>query len=219
MKNLILAIGLYVLTSVWAHASILTFDGIGTGNVQIPDNYGDRISSTLDANSFQYGEGNGFTPNITVSYAPSSGYVSLWSGGYGELVNALGHGQFNVPTEIVLTADSGFLIALNSFDIAGFGGVDYQTQLSIWDDNGSEAAPNLFNASILAPGANSVNPLASPLIGIGSIHIYVDNIGSTGIDNLNFDQTVVPAPPAIWLLGTALAGIGSRRWLRRRLSS
>lgn len=29
-------------------------------------------------------------------------------------------------------------------------------------------------------------------------------------------SAVVPAPPAAWLLGTALAGLGGRRWLRRR---
>lgn len=33
------------------------------------------------------------------------------------------------------------------------------------------------------------------------------------------DYAVVPAPPAVWLLGTAVAGVGGRRWLRRRVGS
>ncbi len=43
-------------------------------------------------------------------------------------------------------------------------------------------------------------------------HAYSDVPGS-------WTTSVVPAPPAVWLLGTALAGLGGRRWLRRKLSS
>jgi hypothetical protein len=35
---------------------------------------------------------------------------------------------------------------------------------------------------------------------------------------LNGDIAAVPAPPAVWLLGTALAGLGGRRLLRRKIS-
>lgn len=31
--------------------------------------------------------------------------------------------------------------------------------------------------------------------------------------------SAVPAPAAVWLLGTGLAGLGGRRWLRRKISS
>ena len=42
---------------------------------------------------------------------------------------------------------------------------------------------------------------------------------ASGVDYLNPQASAVPAPPAVWLLGTALAGLGGRRWLRRKGTS
>lgn len=39
---------------------------------------------------------------------------------------------------------------------------------------------------------------------------------ASGIDYLNPQASVVPAPPAAWLLATGLAGLGGRRWARRK---
>ncbi len=208
-KSLLSTASVCVLTLGMAstsNASILTFDGIS--DFFIPEDYGDNITSTLDGvTGYEYGMGNGFTPNITVEYAPDTGGFSLWPTNYAELVNALGHGSFDVPGEIILTPDPGYQVTLNSFDIAGWVNVDYQTQFAIYDDNGSLASPNLFSADLLVPGANSINPLAGSITATGSLHIFVSNIGSTGIDNINFDQTVIPVPAAVWLFGSGLLGL------------
>jgi hypothetical protein len=42
---------------------------------------------------------------------------------------------------------------------------------------------------------------------------------ASGVDYLNPQASAVPAPPTLWLLGTALAGLGGRRWLRRKGTS
>jgi hypothetical protein len=48
-----------------------------------------------------------------------------------------------------------------------------------------------------------------------------DFIGQTGNNSLVYAtlNSVVPLPPTIWLLGTGLAGLGGRRWLRRKAAA
>jgi len=57
------------------------------------------------------------------------------------------------------------------------------------------------------PGANSIAPLNNSLLATGSLHIFINNIGSTGIDNLNFAQVAVPMLAALWLFGSGLLGL------------
>ncbi len=178
-------------------ATVLTFDGIPNdgfcgGAGCVPDEYGDRVSSTTDpVTNYQYDEGNGFTPNVTIAYeAPGGGpaNVSVWIQGYAELENALGHSQFDVPVLITLTPDAGYVVRLNAFDIAAWASGTYQTQIAIYDDNGSQDTPNLFSTHIeILPGA-SIAPLADPVVAVGEMHVFISNIGSTGVDNVDFDQ-------------------------------
>ena len=101
-----------------------TIDGIGNfGN--IPQDYGDRVTM-LDEGSYHYGEhGEGFTPNVEVSYTTSAGQdPSWWGTGYGDLVgiyfeNTDGNGS----GEIVLTADFGYEVVLYGFDMSAYGPV------------------------------------------------------------------------------------------------
>lgn len=182
-----------------SHATTLTFDFTPTeydcgGNGCIPPDYGSRI---------------GDTPNVAVSYsvlAPGAPRFSVWNSGYGELLKALGHGSFNVPGEIVLTPDPGYGVRLRGFQIAGWFS-PYQTDIAIYDSNGTRANPNLFEFSGLVPGAASISPLTSPVVSFGEIRIYVSNIGSTGIDNLSFEQ--LPADIAMTLSKSDVAGCKS----------
>lgn len=181
-------------------ATTLTFDFTPVdsdcgGNGCIPSDHGSRI---------------GDTPNVVVSYQVNRqgerGF-SVWNSGYGELFKALGHVAFNVPGEIVLTPDPGYGVRVNGFSIATWVGGSYQTAIAIYDSNGSVANPNLFSFAGTLSGSTSISPMTNPVVSFGQVRIYVSNIGSTGIDNLSFEQ--FPADIALTLSKAAVAGCKS----------
>lgn len=186
-----------------AEATVLTFDGFAQISV-IPADYGDRVVST-NQGGYGYGMGNGFTSNIVVEYAPSSGSFQVYPSGYGNLANALGHGQFNVPGEIRFVPDAGYQVRLNSFSVASWSASSYTADLRIWDDNGSFASPNLFSASVLVPPGGSFNPLPGAVVGEGTVRLYSNIWGSIGLDDVNFDQVQAPGVP-VFPYGAASGG-------------
>lgn len=79
-----LATGLFLVgMSGASHATILTFDGLaGYNYVPISQSYGDNVTALTDVVG-SYGRGNGFTPNITVSYnttpnATGEAWLEAW---------------------------------------------------------------------------------------------------------------------------------------------
>ena len=57
-----------------------------------------------------------------------------------------------------------------------------------------------------------------------SAHFFLDFQEPGVVFNANSGHdystaAVVPAPAAVWLLGTGLAGLGGRRWLRQRMAT
>lgn len=175
-----------------ATATVLPFNSFGTGGLAA---YGDRIVSPVQG-STTYLEGFGWTPNIELNFVTLStaGPVSIWSSGYASLVNALGHGSYDVPFRLDFVADPGWYVTLHAFDIATWSTGTYQTELRIWDDNGSFAAPNLFSFSGVLSPSIVYQPLTSAVTGVGTLSLYVSNIGSTGLDNVSFSQSPIPEP-------------------------
>ena len=112
-----------LILSAGTQASVLTFliDGLGNFGT-IPQAYGDRIVA-LDDDFYHYDEqGEGFTPNIEVSYTTSDGQdPSHWGTGYGDLVNIyFENNDGNGSGEVVLTADYGYEVVLYSFDMSAY---------------------------------------------------------------------------------------------------
>jgi hypothetical protein len=192
-----------------AQASILTFD---TPTSALNAGYGNNISSTTGPSGSSYGVGpEGFTPNVTVSFLPQNTQTpfSVWGSGYASLTNALGHSSFNIPGILVFTPEPTYAVTLYSFDIATWVSGSYSTDIWIWDNAGSFAAPNLFSQTQTLSPSTVYSPLNAPVTAAGPLNLYVSNIGSTGLDNVRFGQAVVPLPAALWLFGPALALLGA----------
>jgi hypothetical protein len=197
-----------------SHATTLTFNGFNTSNAAT---YGDNINQAV-VGGITYLEGDGFTPDIALTFKPDAPFsqYSLWPSGYGGtlMVNALGHGSFNVPGEIIFTPSGGAKVTLRGFDIATWSGGSYQTDIRIWDDAGSRAAPNLFSFNQILNPFVVYQPLSAPVTAVGALHLYINNLGSTGLDNVNFTQTLaIPEPEmtAMLLAGLGLVGAVVRR--------
>jgi hypothetical protein len=187
-----------------AEATILTFEG-GISDLA---GYGDNIDQAV-VDGFTYPEGAGFTPDITVDFVPSFSSFTIYPSGYASLVDALGHQSFNVPSEIILTPSQGAQVFLLGFDIATWAGVTYTTDIRIWDNNGSQSAPNLFSSTQELVGDTVYQPLTNEIAADGPLHLYISNIGSTGLDNLHFAQ--VPEPGTGVLVTAGLLGLAVRR--------
>ncbi len=210
-----------------AQATVLTFNDLGVGYYgDIPDAYGDRVTALSDAVG-SYGLGNGFTPNIEVAYATvqiSDGTVShpslaFWPDGYGNLTNVAfpvhwtGHAG-----EITLTPDPGYVVRLNSFDLAGWYETTFTSQPVRLLDGAGNILLDLGPATVL--GAHGTHSHFAPAFAFpGAIRIQYGDNWNIGIDNINFDQVSaqayygLPVPSTLLLLGAGLAGFG---WMRRR---
>jgi hypothetical protein len=202
MKTQLILASLLSLSAMSANATILTFESIGPGGL---NTYGDNISGPGTG----YSEGLGYTPDITLTFKPDPqwGQYSVYTSGYATLSSALGHGNYNVPGEIVFTPSNGVSVLLHGFDLATWLGVTYRTDIRVWDDNGSRDAPNLFSFDQSLLGNTVYKPLGQTLLADGALHLYISNLGSTGIDNISFGQAVVPVPAAVWLFGSAMLGL------------
>lgn len=182
-----------------SYASVLTFDINNINNSDsISQDYGDNITST-NSGIFNYGEGNGFTPNITVS-----NNLRFWESGYGGLsgvgYSATGEGLVSFEAEV------GYRIRLNSFDLGSYtSGLDDQV-LQILDGNNNvllDLGPQDFADNMETRTFENLNIVTG-----GILKIRFGNNDELGIDNINFDQVLeIPEPSSMMGL-LFLGGLG-----------
>ena len=196
-----------------ASATVLTFDITGvTNGVTMPQGYGDRVNSTTDG-AFSYGAGGGFTPNAVVDYFSPDAPIDLnfWTTGYSDLTNVVeNEPDGEAGYTIRLTADAGFVIRLDSFDLGNFGGAVTLPGLSVVDGDGNIlfSMSNISVADFNQPHQDY--DFAGGLFG-SVLNIIVDTTGmggnsdNIGLDNIQFGQDVPePAAYAMLALGGAM---------------
>jgi len=210
-----------------ASATILTFD-IDTSQpssiLGMSQAYGDNVTSTtMGVRSYGVGA-EGFTPNVSVSYAgnPTTD-LTRWTTSYGDLVNVLENeadGQDRLT--ITLAADAGFNAKLFGFDMAGWPTTDYVIPFLKVLDGSNNVLFSQANAFIEGTSGHSTFSFGSGL-SAQSLTIYIDltglggNSDNIGIDNIRFGQSVVaPAVPetstwAMMIVGFGAVGFGMRR--------
>ncbi len=211
LKISIVAVGIVGLP---AQATVLIFD---TGETNcftfVADclDYGDRVSAAMDSNGFFYEEGSGFTPNVVADYLPSRGSFSLYDFTYA-IAPGLGHQEFNVPGEVVLTADSGgYIVILNGFEVSASVSVpNPETTIRVLDGSDAVLFQDVFTAE---PSGIYVYDFGFFPLSSDVIRIEVNNFGDLALSNVDFEQFILPVPAAAWLFGSAIGLLG---WLRRK---
>lgn len=205
-----LAIGL-ALAAGAAQATQLTFAGQGQLGLGFGTTYGDRVTS-FDSG---LGAAGGPTPNIVIDFVPTNNAspFTVWNGGYGSLVQALGHGAFNVEGYIEFAPDPGWDVVLENFDIAGWSASSYpDSRIRVVDTAGAV----LFDSGVFTFPASTTftGYLSAPIRSTLPIRLLIDDFGDLGIDNVIFSQVATIPEPGTWALW--LAGVGVLGTLARR---
>lgn len=226
-----------------AQATILTFDVRQANDVSLAANgslettyatYGDAVSSTsqnVGGFNYHYGQGNGFTPNINLSYSKGSAAER-----FEVHLEAPGWGSQQIAYPLALSSQNGSAndryffnfspvgasgVKVNSIDLVDYNGtLTYSGTWTVYKDSVSPG--NVLSTGVFATSAG--NMVGNPyVLNTGSAPYFGDVIleirrssgarGNFGFDNLNFDQVeVVPAPePA----SVTLLCLGSIVLLRR----
>jgi hypothetical protein len=207
----VLAVTLASVGALNASATVLTFDKVaGTfgSEERIPQDYGDNVAAT-EQGGFVYGADGGFTPNVTVDWNTGSGTVggeaAFWGTGFGDLVNVIEAEPEPKGLQFTLTAEPGWLVVLNGFDMATWSSNRTIDALRVLD-GADQVLFEELDASIPASGHRSFDfdaPLTASVI---KIEFDSSNLGgrsdNIGMDNITFGQ-VVPEPTSVALLGLA----------------
>jgi hypothetical protein len=164
--------------------------------------YGDSVNATSDGFG-AYGQGNGFTPNVTASYAAG---MQVWTGASNPELGP----DINVQTFFTLAAAPGFKVQLNSVDIGTFG--PQSTSFDIYEGGVGGTLLTSFNVTAASTTTHLLSLMAQDLT-------IVWTNWNVGIARLNFDQVAVaatPIPAALPLFIAGLAGLGFALWRRSK---
>jgi hypothetical protein len=179
-------IGLLLATP--ASATELTFEANGvTSGDPMPQNYGDNVSATTDGNGHSYLEGNGFTPNVELSYSASSGgQIQYDSGDVAKLDDPAGSGTF----WFTFTPDPGYGVRINSFTLSSSAMSPYATWM-VYTNSVSTGT-----GGALAFAASADFDAVMDYYYFGTVVLEINNLTfspeTLALDNLNFDQDGEP---------------------------
>ncbi len=226
MKSFLLALLCAIPAAHGLRAGVvLTFDQTNpaVGDfVPVNTNYGDRVTALSDAAGSYGSHGSGgFTPNLVVDYSndhPST-YLSLWTTGFGSLINVL-HNDFGHQNgyTVTITADAGYRARLHSFDLAGWLNTDYVIP-GFWVSDGTTILYSRTNPLVRgATGAQVTSVVLAAALEARILQIHIDTTGMNGFsDNIGLDNIAisqaeepVPEPMTGGLTLAALLAMGAR---------
>lgn len=200
-------VALAAATTVSAHATTLTFEGVPGGAIGTTLNtgFGDRVTVAGSGVSL----GGGATPNIVLNFVPlvsGNPNFEVYPGGYSGLASALGDGSFNVPGYVEFVPDAGWDVVLEGFDLGAWSASSYpDSQVRVVDALGT----TLFDSGVFTfPATTVLQYLATPIRSASALRLYISDFGDLGLDNVRFSQAVSTVPePSAWSL--LLAGAGA----------
>ncbi|GMV97970.1 MAG: hypothetical protein HRF43_18650 [Phycisphaerae bacterium] len=182
-------------SAVPGQATIITFDDL-LGGGYVPGGYGDRVADSGGGTGYM--QGNGWTPNISVSFdtlnlathSLTFGGLRTWGGGYGDLYMAVwptaesGHAGW-----FAFTPDPGYAVRINAFQLGGYPLRDYDGQpvqitdssfVVLWTGDGHVEGEE--------GGSPSHSDYAPNLVSSGTVYLIYGNNWNIGIDWIDFDQ-------------------------------
>jgi len=200
-----------------SQATVLTFADLNLINYDpIPEAYGDNVTGPGSSPTGTYLQGNGWTPNVSTGYESrnndgtlSASHILHWGTGYGDLANV---GFSAVPggyLVIILTAEAGYDVLLNSFDLGGYPQASQVAERLEVRDGADNV---LWSADPHTVPGGAAHSTLLPNVQASELRILVGDNWNIGISNINFDQVnAIPEPATIGILG-----LGAAAMLRRR---
>jgi MYXO-CTERM domain-containing protein len=173
----------------------------------------DRVTGPNNAGAvwYNYNQGNGWTPNVELSYQTTNDLETYQFGAVWPRVARFLSNDFYY---LVFTADGGKLVDLNSFDLLSTSNtfthpVEWKVRQGSTSGTVLDSGAYTFDNTTPLSQTFLVNVLPQ----IGTLVLEIRNTGAAAhqlaLDNVNFDQ--VPEPSAALLALAGVAGIVVRR--------
>ncbi len=207
MINLKLAAGGLALSMLALPASATVIDFTNTNctsagvNCVIPQTYGDTADVDVSHRIIQ--KSNGKTVGAGL-FDYKQKYGDLTGVVYG------GYDMTNYLSEITLTAKTGRLLSLTSFDFATFGGRSSTVPIKVFDLDGNLLNGGSYNTNSPKHGTLALN--TSFLSGV--VIRWGPDSYNVGLDNITYSVKSAAPEPTSWAM--MVVGFGALGWTTRR---
>lgn len=196
-----------VACALFAASALFSVDATAGAIIFLPSTSSPNTSNV--ANTGAYGS----SAHVSVGY---SGKSLDWGSGYGGLGNGTGAALYSGasnPTEVMtFVAAAGYLVTLDSFDLAQYGSYADSVDISVtggsavYSLTGQTPAKGIGNFTTYSPGMTG-----------SSLTLTITNLANVGLNNIRFSEAAVAAVPEptslalVFLGGMACTLAGRRR--------